>query len=227
MCDVNGDGKPDLVMANEYQTEVSVVLGNGNGTFQNPVNFATGSGPASLALGDVNGDGIPDLVAANRGDYTVSVLLGNGNGTFQDQKVFATGSGPTSVTLADVNGDGRLDLVVANFRSNTVSVLLNLDNGDFTGQVYTHTTGSTKLALSGLPIASTAGSTLTFTLTALDPSNNLVPAYTGTVHFSTTDIGHGSVVPADYTFVPADGGVHVFIAGADPGQSRYPNHQCL
>ena len=53
-----------------------------------------------------------------------------------------------------------------------------------------------------------------FTLTALDASNNVVAGYTGTVHFSTTDTGAGAVVPADYTFVPADGGVHVFTAGA-------------
>ena len=70
---------------------MSVLLGNGNGTFQAQQTFATGSDPISVALGDVNGDGKPDLVVANSGSDTVSVLLGNGNGTFQAQQTFATG----------------------------------------------------------------------------------------------------------------------------------------
>ena len=116
---------------------MSVLLGNGNGTFQAQQTFATGSDPRSVALADVNGDGKPDLVVANYGSNTVSVLLGNGNGTFQAQQTFATGSDPVSVAVGDVNGDGRPDLVVANFGSDTVSVLLNAGNGNFTGQVYT------------------------------------------------------------------------------------------
>ena len=70
------------------------------------------------------------------------------------------------------------------------------------------------LAFSGLPATATVHSSITFTLTALAPSNNPAAGYTGTVHFSTTDNGAGSVVPADYIFVPADGGVHVFTGGA-------------
>ena len=62
---MNGDGKPDLVTANLSDNTVSVLLGNGNGTFQNQHTFATGSFPYSVALGDVNGDGKPDLVVAN------------------------------------------------------------------------------------------------------------------------------------------------------------------
>ena len=76
--------------------------------------------------------------------------------------------------------------------SNTVSVLLNSINGNFTGQVYGVTTGATtNLAFSGLPSTATAGSSLAFTLTALDSSNHVVAGYTGTVHFSTTDTGAG------------------------------------
>ena len=66
LADVNGDGKPDLVVANSYGADtVSVLLGNGNGTFQAQQTFATGSDPVSVAVGDVNGDGKPDLVVAN------------------------------------------------------------------------------------------------------------------------------------------------------------------
>ncbi len=112
--DVNGDGKPDLVVANHGSNTVSVLLGNGNGSFPSQQTFATGLDPVSVAVADVNGDGKPDLIAANEFNNTVSVLLGNGNGTFQTQQTFATGIDPLSVAIADVNGDGKPDLVVAN-----------------------------------------------------------------------------------------------------------------
>ena len=67
---------------------MSVLLGNGNGTFQTQQTFATGVGPVSVAVADVNGDGKLDLVVANRTSNTVSVLLGNGDGTFQAQQTF-------------------------------------------------------------------------------------------------------------------------------------------
>src|SRR5207247_1003460 len=79
--DVNGDGKPDLAVANYNSNTVSVLLGNGNGTFQAAQNFATGATPRSAAVADLNGDGKPDLAVANYGSntgITVSVLLGNG-----------------------------------------------------------------------------------------------------------------------------------------------------
>src|SRR5882672_6074436 len=81
--DVSGDSQPDLVTTNYGAGTVSVLLGNGNGTFQTKVDYGTGANPTSVAIGDVSGDGKPDLVTANAGVSTVSVLLGNGNGTFQ------------------------------------------------------------------------------------------------------------------------------------------------
>ena len=112
--------------------KVSVLLGNGNGTFQAQRTYATGNAPNSVAIADLTGDGKPDLVVANYHSDTVSVLLGNGNGTFQTQQVFYTGASPLSVAVGDLTGDGRPDLVVA--KSSTVSVLLTADNGNFTGQ---------------------------------------------------------------------------------------------
>ena len=75
---------------------MSVLLGNGDGTFQAQTTYATGAAPNSVAIGDVNGDGRPDLVVANSDSNTVSVLLGNGDGTFQAQSTYATGSQPES-----------------------------------------------------------------------------------------------------------------------------------
>jgi hypothetical protein len=137
VADVDGDGIPDLVVANfgnpntHDPGSVSVLLGNGNGTFRPPVNYATGPGPASVAVADVNGDGIPDLVVANQYGNTVSVLLGNRDGTFRSAVNYPVGTGPTSVTVADVNGDGVPDLIVTNISDNTVSVLLGNGAGTF------------------------------------------------------------------------------------------------
>src|SRR5262249_23532348 len=77
--DFNGDGKPDLVVANGGTANVSVLLGNGDGTFQSATSFGGLSGPASVAVGDFNGDGKGDLAVANSGTTNASVLLGNGN----------------------------------------------------------------------------------------------------------------------------------------------------
>ena len=74
---------------------MSVLLGNGDGTFQAAVNYPAGLNPFSVAVGDFNGDGKPDLAVANYGSNTVSVLLGNGDGTFQAAMSYDSGSIPT------------------------------------------------------------------------------------------------------------------------------------
>jgi hypothetical protein len=130
--DFNGDGLLDLAVADYGSNSVSVLLGNGDGSFQVPLNFAAGSKPASVAVGDFNGDGQLDLAVAN---YvfggSVSVLLGNGDGTFQAPLNFDAGNHPKSVAVGDFNGDGLLDLAVANYGSSNVSVLLGNGDGTF------------------------------------------------------------------------------------------------
>jgi FG-GAP-like repeat len=123
--DLNGDGRLDLAVANAGSNTVSVLLGNGDGTFQAQTQYATGTNPESVAIGDLNGDGRLDLAVANYDSNTVSVLLGNVGGGFQAQTQYPTGTNPASVAIRDLNGDGRLDLAVANAGSNNVTVLLN------------------------------------------------------------------------------------------------------
>lgn len=138
VADVNGDGKPDLVLANEGgdggngEGSAGVLLGKGNGTFQPVVTYDSGGKWAdAIAVADVNGDGKPDLVLANF-SATIGVLLGKGDGTFQPVQSFpAGGSDCFSVAVADVNGDGRPDVLVANMYS---SVGALLGNGDGTFQ---------------------------------------------------------------------------------------------
>ena len=117
---------PDLAVANGGSSTVSVLLGNGDGTFGTKSDFGTGSASSSVAIGDVNADLKPDLAVAGDGTFTVSVLLGNGDGTFGAKADYGTGKRPESVAIGDVNGDFKPDLATANILSNTVSVLLNI-----------------------------------------------------------------------------------------------------
>ena len=121
------DGKLDVVIDNLGPDCVSVLLGKGDGTFEEKRNFGTGSFPNSVAIGDLNGDGKPDLAVVNHGANTVSVLLGNGAGGFAAKTDFGTGNSPTSMAIGDLNGDGKPDLAVAylDHAPGTVSVLLN------------------------------------------------------------------------------------------------------
>jgi hypothetical protein len=142
---VSDSGKPYLAVTNYCQSdascvgELSVLIGNGDGTFQPSVSYATGGyGAGSVASADINGDGILDLAVANCGGgtlecddgATVSVLLGNANGTFQSPISYSSGEyAATSVAIADVNGDGHPDLAVAYF--NKVAVFLGKGDGTF------------------------------------------------------------------------------------------------
>jgi hypothetical protein len=123
---VNGDSKIDLVSASYADDDVSVLLGNGDGTFQSGERHAAGHGPHSIATADVNGDGNVDVVTANYLSDDVSVLLGRGEGMFQEQVRFSAGVDPSYVAAVDLNGDGKMDLATANRGPYEVSILLNI-----------------------------------------------------------------------------------------------------
>jgi hypothetical protein len=141
VADLNHDGIPDLAIANfTGQGTVSILLGNGDGTFQSAQSYAAGIFPSSVAVGDFNGDGIPDLALAAGypncpGSSSVQVLLGNGDGTFQAATQYSAGDTPSCVAVRDLNGDGIADLAVTNFVSNDVSVLLGHGDGTFQAAV--------------------------------------------------------------------------------------------
>lgn len=141
VSDLNLDGRNDLALANYGNDNVTVLLGNGNGTFAAPVNYATGENPNGIAAGDFNNDNRTDLATADYSDDTISILLGNGNGAFGAPASFATGSNPSSgqtgpamVAVADFDGDGNSDLV-ANGTSGDLQVLLGNGNGTFDSAV--------------------------------------------------------------------------------------------
>src|SRR5713101_3054010 len=148
VADFNGDGNDDVVVvdfcadsnscADMGPSSVSVLLGNGDGTFRAHVDYLTAVGSTSVAIGDFNHDGKPDLATANICSNSlciassVSILLGNGDGTFRAHVDYATGLGAVGIAVGDLNGDGQLDVVTADF-FDAVSVLLG--NGDGTFQL--------------------------------------------------------------------------------------------
>ena len=135
VADLNGDGKPDLAIANFNSNSVSVLLnttapGAAIPTFADKQDVAASEGLSYITTGDLNLDGKLDLVVVDLLFNTVSVLLnttapGAAISTFAPKQDFATEDAPLSVAVGDLNGDGRPDLAVANFNSNTVTVLLN------------------------------------------------------------------------------------------------------
>jgi hypothetical protein len=135
VADLDGDSFRELVIANFYSDDVSVLLGNGDGSFQAALFFAAGVFPRSIAVADLDGDSVPDLVTANLLSEDLSVLLGNGDGSFQASLFFAAGDRPWSIAVADLDGDTVPDLATSNVGSDDVSVLLGNGDGSFQAAV--------------------------------------------------------------------------------------------
>jgi len=211
--DLRGNGILDAVVANRFsddegktlRSELSVLLGNGDGTFQTadsytadgisyPSYSAIGTGYNSLAIADVNGDGIPDLAVVEWchtiqhysdcvGNKEVNVYLGNGDGTFQSPVAYSSdGLIGSALAIANVNGDGRPDLIVANSavseeneNQGSVAVLLN------------ETTYATKTALASSPNPAQVNQTVTFTatITPAPPNGEVVTFSNGKAELGT------------------------------------------
>jgi glucose/arabinose dehydrogenase len=131
LAQLNGDGKLDLAIANAGSNNITVRLGNGDGTFGGAANFVTGTTPKSVAVADLSGDGFQDLVTADQSSNTASVLLGNGNGTFGAKTSYPVCTGAHEVAVGNLNGDGRPDLAVACWGGSVITVLLGTGGGNF------------------------------------------------------------------------------------------------
>ncbi|HEY3569621.1 MAG TPA: VCBS repeat-containing protein [Thermoanaerobaculia bacterium] len=137
VADLNGDGKPDLVVANEQSQDVTVLLGDGRGGFKAAKGspFAAGQQPNDIAIGDFNRDGRPDLAFANHEAKHLTVLLGDGRGGFAPARgsPFAVAARPHThgVATGDLNGDGNLDLLTDSWGNDQVAVLLGDGKGGF------------------------------------------------------------------------------------------------
>ena len=147
VADFNHDGHQDIAVANYgISGSVSVLSGNGDGTFGAQTTAPTGGYAYDLAIADFNGDAIPDIAVANdNAAGTVSLLMGNGDGSFQSPLSFATGASPHSIVAGDFNGDGLTD--VATMNSGSMSVLFG--NGDGTLGLHADyaTSGGTNLVV--------------------------------------------------------------------------------
>ena len=144
----SNDGNLDIVTANSFNDTVSVLLGNGNGTFQPAVNYSVldaafkGIDPVAVTVAQLVPGGNFDIITANAGDNTVSVLLGNGDGTFQSAVTYSvfdsntfTGFEPVAVAVAQLVAGSNFDIVTANAGDDTVSVLLGKGDGTFQSAV--------------------------------------------------------------------------------------------
>ncbi len=131
--DFNGDGRLDLATGNVGSSDISVLLGKGDGSFEEPPGSVVGTYTAAIATGDFTGNGSLGTAVVDQGSDSVTILPGNGDGTFQEPLTVALpqGSGASSIVAADFNDDGRTDLAVTDSALNEVSILLGNGDGTF------------------------------------------------------------------------------------------------
>ncbi|HSZ18304.1 MAG TPA: FG-GAP-like repeat-containing protein [Candidatus Acidoferrum sp.] len=220
--DFNNDGNMDIAVTDLANSRVLILLGNGDGSFQAPVAYATGSNPVALVAQDFDGDGQPDLAVVNQGDKTapstVSILLGNKtggkqDGTFAAKVDYPVGVDPTAITTADFNGDGSVDLAVANHATGsggdgTVSVLLGKGDGTF-GAQSTFSTGNGPAGIAtadfngdghaDLAVANQSDSTVSILLNKGDGTSTFF-AHTD----FTTGSGPAGIIAANFTGTNTD-----------------------
>jgi hypothetical protein len=244
VTDINSDHNPDILIGSLYCWNgtlighgcVSVLAGNGNGTFQDVVTYNTGAPVGGwLAVADIDGDGKLDLIAENTCSKTcsnspgsVGVFLGNGDGTFQPVVTFSSGAlGSNWVGVADLNRDGGPDLIIASPSNNDfkVGVLLNNTAGlaattttlfsslnpSFVGQAVTFT--ATVSSTAGIP---PTGETLTF-------KNGSTVLGTATLSGGTASLTTSSLAAGIFTITAAYAGDGTLAPSSSPGLRQVVN----
>jgi hypothetical protein len=128
--DFNSDGSTDLLITNVSGDSLSLLLGNGDGTFQDTTTLKIGNMPRALVADDFNGDGRVDIALANAGNDEVTILIGKGDGSFNQGEKHSTHRSPLAIIISDFNRDHKNDLAVA-LKSDAVDILLGNGNGTF------------------------------------------------------------------------------------------------
>jgi FG-GAP-like repeat len=140
--DFNGDGDADIAVANSGSNDISILLSNEDGNFQQAISYNVGQSPVYMTVGDFNGDHNLDLAVI--AGSAVSIFLGDGDGTFQSPLKYITGIAGAFVTSVDFNSDRKLDLLVSDNQRNIV-VLLGNGDGTFRNGVLTTTPGTSSI----------------------------------------------------------------------------------
>jgi uncharacterized repeat protein (TIGR01451 family) len=207
LVSLRGNGTLDLIVGSFNLNEIAVLLGNGNGTFQTPVFYTSGTSSnwtSSLTTGDFNHDGNLDVAVANAGDNTVSILLGNGSGALTlSGSPISVGHEPEAIRAGDFTGSGYSDLVTANFTDGTISTLLNNESGGFTRSTVSVGSGAHSgpqaLAITG------TGSSLKLAVANYNDSTVSVMTSNGSGSFGSQTIVAVGKGPDDVTFTDFNG----------------------
>jgi gliding motility-associated-like protein len=126
--DLNGDGRPEMIVANAIANSISVFLNNGSGLFLAPMIYPTENYPTTLSVADMDNDGKLDLVVGNANSGTITAFPGDGAGGFGASKNFSVGGQPYSIATGDFDEDGNLDVVSVDLSSNKITLLRTLSN---------------------------------------------------------------------------------------------------
>jgi len=182
-ADVNGDGKPDLIVPVTYVAQISIALNKGNGIFKPFVAYPLPTGAVAVVAGDFNNDHNADIAAAN-GSGSITVLLNSGSGTFPAYKEYSMNGISYGLAVGDFNKDGNLDIVATNLTQDTVSILLGNGTGAFPSFA-TYATGSFPYAVTvgdfngdgwpDLAVADQRGGTVSILLNKADGSGTFLP----------------------------------------------------